>query len=269
MMAVASVAGAQQDAASARPVDDCQTTLKAGSGPAYTKVCISSTGNITSYESPAGVEHIRVLDPVEGYRVCKQDGWASLWDSGSEENGFYDPNGVSRYQPNGANTLPLRITRVAFNGLRVSQEFFFKAHSYGPAELKIEMKVANTGTETIPAVHVQRFFDGDINGRLSNHGFVTTSTALLMIPGGNTEFSTSYRGLSLSAGILDKKHWANVGGYGLLQYAEDGYEGQCDAGDPGMGQGPNPEDKIGVVTFAVGDLTPGRLRTVSFIYRRF
>jgi len=256
------------------PPDDCYTTLKSGSGATYTKVCISSTGNITSYESPAGVEHIRVLWVIEGYRVCHgptdNDGdglieqGAPSFDSGVWEHGFVgeEEGGAARiYQPNGRNTLPLRITRYGDPRLRIVQEFFWRTWNYGPAELYISIKVYNDGRVTVPGVSIQRFFDGDIDGSWANHAYATRSSALLFNPSGN--------GLSLSAGILDKAHHAGVGGFTTTQgLVEEGTAPQCNAGEDADGS-PHPGDKIGVVTYTVGDILPGRVKSVAFIYRRF
>ena len=256
-----------QDMQLTRASDDCHTMLRTGSGVTYTKVCISSTGNVTSYESPAGVEHIRVRDPLEGYRVCRADDWSPLWDSGVDDAGAQE---TIIHQPNGANTLPLRITRIGFGGLKLVQDFSFTTRAYGPAELTVQMKVYNTGQVTLPHVMVQRFFDADINGTLPNHAFVRASTAAVLIPGGDGRVQPGARGLSLSAGILDKPHWANEGLYeSLLLYIESGEPSDCNAGAVEFGGSAQPSDKLGVVTYGVGDILPGRVKTVSFIYRRF
>jgi hypothetical protein len=261
----ASPALAQQDAASVRSVDDCYTTLKSGSGGHYTRVCISSSGNITAYESPAGVEHIRVLDPLEGYRVCRGDGWAPMYDSGSQEYGFDESSsGISIYQPNGRNTLPLRITRSGFNRLQVSQEFFFTKLAYGPADLRIVVKVTNRGTQTIDNVWIQRFFDADVNGDIQDdRAYATGSTVAITDPNGTA------RGLSLSAGILDKSHWTDASFYQtILRHAESGESTECvpHADYPRTEQG--PADLMGLVNYSVGSVGPGLTRTVAFIYRR-
>jgi hypothetical protein len=158
---------AQQDWPPDRPPDDCYTTLKTGSGAAYTKVCISSAANISSFESPAGAEHISFGEVIEGCRVCRSDtGSSPSYDSGVID---YHLDGPSIYQPNGRNTLPLRITRaiprsldfqdIERGPLRLVQEFFWRTWNYGPAELYISMKVYNDGSVTVPGVKIQRFFD--------------------------------------------------------------------------------------------------------------
>ena len=73
-------------------------------------------------ESPVAKNHIssaKGLFRFEGYVVCGSG--ANAWDAGPSESGWGSPT-IS--QPNGANTVPLTITRDTTNGkLRLTQRF--------------------------------------------------------------------------------------------------------------------------------------------------
>jgi hypothetical protein len=262
----ASAQAQQDDDASVRPADDCHTTLRTGSGVTFTKVCISSSGNITSFESPAGVEHIRIRDPLEGFRVCRFDDQNPFWDTGVDEYGGGTIGPGAIYQPNGPNTLPLRITSGGATGLRVVQEFGFRTRAYGPADLTIQMKLYNDGAAIIPSVSIQRFFDADINRDIGNDHAMWTSNSVAI-----ADLRLSGRGLMLSAGILDKPHTTHADYYERVRgFVESGTQQEC-VGEsflPGA-MTTSPGDLAGVVTYRLGDILPGRVKTVSFIYRRF
>jgi hypothetical protein len=131
------------------------------------------------------------------------------------------------------------------------------------------MKVHNDGRTTFPGrcdgtdpgctsdVRLTRFFDGDIDGSYVNHGYATRNSAIMLNPAGN--------GLSLSAGILDKTHEAQVGYFTTTQGFMESGEPECGTFD----YPDNPQDKIGLVTYRLGDILPGRVKSVAFIYRRF
>lgn len=55
---------------SAAATDVCQSTFTTGAGPTYLQFCVTQNGNITEFQSPAGVEHIRKGDYNEGYGIC-------------------------------------------------------------------------------------------------------------------------------------------------------------------------------------------------------
>ena len=48
----------------------CASTFSSGSGQTLMKFCVTSNGNITQFESPAGYEHIRFGSFAEGYSIC-------------------------------------------------------------------------------------------------------------------------------------------------------------------------------------------------------
>src|SRR3954469_198059 len=255
------VAFAQQDPEEAAgwPKDNCHTAVSVGTGVAQTRVCISSTGNITRFEAPAGVEHIAVGHTIEGYKVCRRDGYVSAYDSGGQGFGWSAPT-IS--QPNGPNTLPLQITRTTHSDLRLVQEFTMRSRPYGPADLIITMKVYNTGGTTITGVEILRMFDADVNGDTNDDiAMFTTDTAAVM------DLNGRGRSMTLSAGILDKPHKASVSNWQSAMMDFHDTSPYCTGPYQAQPLSNQEMDWVGLLTYQVGDILPGRVKTVEYVYR--
>jgi hypothetical protein len=159
----------------------------------------------------------------------------------------------------------LRITRDS-EGLRVVQEFFFGAEPYGPAELTIQMKVYNRTAAPVQ-VRVERFFDADIDGTPENDRAVPTADSVAIVNGEQRyDDPNANRGMLLSAGILDKTHFSGWNIYDNLVSQFESDEIECRAEFTDLGE---PTDAIGGLTYDVGVVPVGAVRTISFLYRRF
>jgi hypothetical protein len=239
--------------------DDCYTALSIGAGVASTKVCISSTGNVTKFEA-GGVEHVAIGDVFEGYQVCIGGPYGSPFDSGTHSFAFGAP---TIEQPNGRNTLPLRITRRGNSAapIRLVQDFSLRSRPFGPTELIITMKVYNTSTDTLSDVKVWRFFDADVNGDFGDDLAVRTADSAIVM-----DLNDTSRAMSLSAGILDKTH---IGGFSDIDHMRNTMGGvpACHAHAFWEDSISDPGDVAGEVTYEVGNILPGRVKTVEFIYR--
>src|SRR5262245_10673086 len=58
------------EARSLLPTSICSFTYSSGAKETFLKYCVTANGNITQFESPAGIEHIAVGEVAEGYGVC-------------------------------------------------------------------------------------------------------------------------------------------------------------------------------------------------------
>ena len=140
--------------------DKCFTS---GKGATFLTICISSRGNISRLESPAGEVH---LNTREGHIVCFQNQFGvleSAFDAGSAEGGWGVP-AVS--QPNGPAKFPLIIKRDSLSGrIRLTQTFTMAA---GSREVQVTMALKNLTASSFPFVTLDRYFDGDMNGTSGN-----------------------------------------------------------------------------------------------------
>jgi hypothetical protein len=147
----------------------CQTTLLLGS----MNVCFSDHGNVVRFESPAGFEHIRIGAFREGYAVCSQNGptfpppfppplTVVAYDAGDVEGGFNAATTIIQPVPD---ALPLTIRRTTTNGLELTQVFSVDSSE---RDVTVSMTVRNTSGATRFNIRLDRYFDGDVDGTLSN-----------------------------------------------------------------------------------------------------
>jgi hypothetical protein len=245
--------------------DDCYTSISVGAGVANTRVCISSTGNLTKFTT-GGVEHLAVGDVIEGYQLCWDNGYGGAFDKGVNTIGFAPTATI--YQPNGRNTMPLRITRKGQSGnpypFRFEQEFSLNSRPYGPTEVIITAKFYNTGTETLPNLKIWRFFDADVNGDYGDDRAIRTAHSVTIMDANGTPAS-----MTLAAGILDKPHRTGITDNISIdnEVGETGFSRCRSVGDGQPAMADQDGDYAGELTYEVGDILPGRVKTVEFIYR--
>jgi hypothetical protein len=67
---------ATQEVDAQSEVTSCAYTFTSGSAETYLKYCVTTNGNIVSFQSPSGIEHIKSDTSSEGYGLC--DGGAGL-----------------------------------------------------------------------------------------------------------------------------------------------------------------------------------------------
>ena len=88
----------------------CRATFSSGTGPNLLNVCVSDHGNLITFESPSGADHV----VEEGYAVCSEgDPFIHGHDTGGVEGGFGPPTIT---QPT-AGRFPLTVMRRTTNGV--------------------------------------------------------------------------------------------------------------------------------------------------------
>lgn len=145
-------------AAATETTTTCFATFSTGAGPTLFKWCVTQNGNVVSLESPAGMEHIYMGSITEGYGVCDLITKVEYYDYAQiGAVGFGPPTIV---QPNGANTLPLTITRWTEDGFWTLAQSF----AYIPAEriVRVTMRLENN-SGIVKRAYLARFVDFDAN----------------------------------------------------------------------------------------------------------
>src|SRR5664279_1736544 len=143
---------------------DCQSTFTSGNGPTFMEFCVTQNGNVTEFQSPVGVEHIREGDIVEGYGICdftnltRYFDWADGGDSGNWLNAV-------RTQPHGANTFPLKITRTTSDGIFTLTQTF----TQNTAERIVKIAMSLKNNTAIPR-DFALVRDADIDANNANDG---------------------------------------------------------------------------------------------------
>lgn len=130
---------------SALATSNCQSIFTSGNGPTFMQFCVTQNGNVTEFQSPVGVEHIREGGIIEGYGICdftnlnRYFDWAEGGDSGNWLNPV-------RTQPHGANTFPLKITRTTSDGIFTLTQTF----SQNPGERIVRVAMSLKNDTAVP-----------------------------------------------------------------------------------------------------------------------
>jgi hypothetical protein len=130
-----------------------QATFSSGSDATYMLVQLSDHGNLTVFESPAGLDSVF----AEGYAVCSSGGAAVHgYDVGSLEEGFGEPTIV---QPT-AGAFPVTVTRNTTDGRFQLQQVWAKPDAT-EKDVTVTMTLKNISAATVSGVRLSRTADID------------------------------------------------------------------------------------------------------------
>lgn len=232
----------------------CPTAQKFtfGSGASKFAFCITNHGNVQNLESPATYEHITA---AEGYIVCGA-GFNSSYDAGSVQGsgGWNEPIAVS--QPGGPHTFPLTIIRQSTDGrLQLRQVFDWEPEQ---RELFITMVLKNISAVAVTSLRLSRYFDGNIDNAWDNI-YDNDSDSVW----GRNPSSGARHGLMLSAFSLAQPHTTD------FERETDWFYSKVLCLDGDFVGTPSNGDYVGRLTFKLGTLQPGQIKTVKMLYKRF
>jgi hypothetical protein len=228
-------------------------TFTFGSGATRFSFCISTHGNVQNLVSPSASKHITT---AEGYIVCGS-GFNNSWDTGSDDEsyGWNEPIAVS--QPGGPHTFPLTIIRQSTDGrFQLRQVFDWEPEQ---RELFITMVLKNTSAAAITNLMLARYFDGNIDDQWNNIYDGDSDSVW-----GRNPSSGARHGLMLSALSLAQPHMA-----GVERETDWFYSKTICPTTEWTGPPLSNNDYVGRLTFKLGTLNPGQIKTVKVLYRRF
>ena len=235
------------------PVVEASTNCFATFAIGTLTYCVSEHGNIARFSSPAAApEHIRIGVIREGYAVCAATAAGAApaisYDSANAEAGWQAA--VTIVQPNGANTLPLCITRRTLGNLEVQQCF---SHIANEREVDITMTVRNLSGATRYNVMMDRYFDGDIAADPGDDRYTRSTDAVWGEDGIHTLVLANISGLAYP-------HTAAVHTFGgFLANACN----QASVATPTAAG-----DFVGRVSYQFGNLVANAVRSVRVQYRK-
>lgn len=257
LLALIPSAGAAQSGQSIKKAEPlstgCFSTHTAGSGPKYIKICISTHGNLSRFETAGNRIYI---NGGEGYVVCANSGSTlySAHDAGIAESNWGNPVIT---QPKGANTFPLTITRkTANNWLELAQTYALDAAEY---DVTITMTLKNISGKTLTDVEISRYADWDIfPGSDDDHTFTSDSSVfawthslgyvpIMSLSSASTEQPRSYYE-TYTEWLADLKY--------------------CSAGHI-PGAPPIEDDYVGRISRFFGTMAIGATKQIKVVYRRF
>jgi hypothetical protein len=216
----------------------CFKTFQSGTGNAFFKWCINTTGNIVALQSPKNFEHIAEGDVIEGYAVCNTG--FSAFDNGEAASGwgpatFTAPNRITRSTTNHRFKLAMTFTQDAANRRIVVTE-----------------TLTNTSGAIQKNVLLSRLFDGDIDNSTDNDIYVRTAASVI---------GTEQHGLELIGTTFNQPHSTQIESFDDLD---------DDTGCSATMPLPSPTtagDNAGRFTYNVGTLGVSSSITLKLEYR--
>jgi hypothetical protein len=247
----------------------CFASIASGSGTTALTVCLSNHGNIVQWTTPAGVEHSTLND---GYVLCSVGTVGPVvhgWDAGiSTEDGFGPP---TIDQPNGANTLPLAITRTTDDGVFELEQRFTRDAT--EKDLTIAMAVTNLSSATRQRVQLGRYFGMSPNKQSNSPNNASSTTdSVFLWDDPHQPFVTAPRlvyGVMLTALSYNILHRPVVEDHDAWNPQDDDGPQRAKSCAPIDFGGPkiNLLDLRGRITYELGTLGTGRTARARFLYR--
>jgi hypothetical protein len=228
----------QQQGASPQVGINCFKTFQSGSGNAFFRWCITSSGNVLQLESPVTFEHIRVGTFIEGYALC-YPGFAAYDNAQSGVNwgppSFQAPNKITRVTSNGRFRLATVFTQDAPN-----------------RRVVMRSTLTNISGSSQGGLQLSRFVDGDIDNDTDDDIYVRTQASVI---------GTDEHGLQLIGTTFNNPHFTQIESFGDL--ADDT---GCSATTP-LPSPTTAGDAAGRYTYNAGALGPNQAKTFVYEYR--
>jgi hypothetical protein len=238
-----------------------KASFASGSGANFLGVKVSDHGNLTSFESPAGKEH--VFAGREGYAVCTNliPLQAYGHDTGDVEGGFGTP---TFSQPNGAGTFPLTVTRNTTDGKFQLKQVWNKPDA-AEKDVTLTMTLKNRTSSTLADVLLTRSGDFDVGGSVTDQGGASTDSAWLW-DDVSSGIGSPYVGLKLTALTFGTTHNGYIVPEANWYNQSSGNRLNCNGANP-----PSPGTRAAFamqMTYHLGNLGAGQSKTVKLLYGR-
>ncbi len=221
-----------------------------------TTVRISTTGNVYSFESPTGFEHINAGNDLEGYVLCYTPSGGSpvnAYDMTEFSSGF----GAATHSAG----APFTVTRNTSDAkLKLTQVFAF--NSTGKT-MTVTMTVKNLTGATVSAVTLRRQVDFDVDTAGVNGwaGFFNWFAA-------TKDSASAWNDPATATGDAHGMVLRHLkGGTHTPQYTNAIGDTSCDVSGGG-GTTPTQGDLGATISYAVGNLSAGASKVISVQYVR-
>jgi len=167
MSANANAAAEQKGRASGLTADATSACSYTFTSPAtasekYVQFCVTANGNITEFQSPAGIESIRVGSFNEGYGVCDDTSGVAYYDyADSGDSGNWLPA-----QKLGQTATSVKISRTTIDGIWTLTQTITLARPDASAYVSMSLK---NNTAVSRSAELIRFADVDAGGVYLNN----------------------------------------------------------------------------------------------------
>jgi hypothetical protein len=243
--------------ASALPVsadDTCPTTQTSGSGEKLFTTCITETGNVEKFITPAGVDNL----VIDSYIICD-----------AESGGPGQARAYSRGSPFLESNFAFPTSHSASKNVRTTDDGRYSlTQSYVrdilERQLIITMTLRNNGPGPVTDVQLLRVADIHAGESFANFVFVSKDSVAAVGSGA--------RGMMMGVLTPEIQHLAYANTFS--QFVADRYR-DClvqTAGTQITGEGDLVlllGDYVGAIQFYLGTIGAGAAKTVKLFYQRF
>jgi hypothetical protein len=202
-----------------------------------TTISVSTHGNVYSFNSPTGSEHINVGQVGEGYVLCYNA--VNAYDIGLAETGF-------AASTTGSNNV---LRNTSDGVLSLNQVFTFSAAN---RSIQVAMTVKNLTGATVNGVVLRRIVDADVDGDFSDDWHTATAD--------------SYTAWEIHSLVL--KHISQASGVSHTAKVTTTLFTDVEGCAPTPVAGPVLGDYAGSVDYSIGNLAAGKSKTVKVTYER-
>jgi hypothetical protein len=141
----------------------CSFTFSSGAGLNFVKFCVTANGNITSFQSPAGVEDINVGTVGEGYGICDITPGTAYYDYAYTDSGNWNSPVTT------STATSVKVVRTTSDGIWTLTQVI----SLVPASARVTMTLKNN-TAVARSVWLMRYADVDADGLTNPNTFDNT-----------------------------------------------------------------------------------------------
>ena len=233
----------------------CTTVQSSGAGETLFATCITDTGNVRMFESPAGVDSFEATNSGDSYAICDRESggnvYARAWSRwGTAESNFSYPT---------THSATGNVRKTADGRYTLTQSFVRDATEQ---QLIVTMTLRNNGPGPVTDVTIQRIADINAGGTTNFDRFLRSTESIAALDVNPTNGGNG-KGMIMSAATPELNHGTTISSYSDYMASA----GSCN--HPYWHNNAPPGDYVGIIEFYFGELAAGKAKTAKIVYRRF
>jgi hypothetical protein len=220
---------------------DCAYAFSSGAGASLMAWCVSTRGNLTRFESPAGFEHIRLSASVEGYVLCAGTTYVAYDIAAGGEFGW----AATTTAISGPTSSGVTLRRFTADGAWRLDQKFSRDNKENDVTILMTLTALRAG---LPDVRLMRVFYPRNDNDFADETFDRSD---------RTVWSRDIHAVALSNITFPQPADATVGVYPVVACSSPGVAVPTGFRDLALG-----------VTARLGAMSQNQSKKTTFVYRR-
>jgi hypothetical protein len=236
----------------------CTSTETSGTGAQLFATCVTDTGNVRKFVTPAGVDSFAAAGSGDSYSICDSETGGSssarAWSRwGVDESNFSYPI---------THAPTVNVRKTADGRYTLTQTF---VRDVTERQLVITMTLRNNGPGPVGGVTLQRAADINAGGTPSSDIFFSSYDSISAVDF-NVSAGPGYgQGMMMSVLTPEIRHSTSVASYSNFNAIDfDSCSTRFSPENPSP-----PGDYVGVIRFLFDNIAAGESKTVKIVYQRF